>query len=56
MLHSYEDTSRYNKWPNLLLESEEIKNREIYKFGDILRIVNMETKEIQNFGMKRTIR
>ncbi|XP_037821894.1 tectonic [Lucilia sericata] len=49
--HSFEDTSRYNKWPNLLLESEEVKNREFYKFGDILRIFNVKTKEIQNFDL-----
>ena len=27
-----------------------MKNREFYKYGDILRTINMNTKEIQNFG------
>ncbi|KAM7354480.1 tectonic [Cochliomyia hominivorax] len=51
MTNSFDDTSRFNKWPNLLLESEEIKTREFYKYGDILRIANMETKEIDNFDL-----
>lgn len=37
----------------MLLESENVKSREFYKFGDILRIINIETKEIQNFGKKQ---
>lgn len=35
------------------MESEDIKNGEFYKYGDILRIINMETKEIQNFGKRK---
>ncbi|XP_073823337.1 tectonic-like isoform X1 [Musca autumnalis] len=52
---SFSDTSHYYKWPNLLVEDVPTSPRDYYVYGDPLKLVNVETKEVRNFELPSSL-
>uniref|UniRef100_A0A1I8M458 Uncharacterized protein n=1 Tax=Musca domestica TaxID=7370 RepID=A0A1I8M458_MUSDO len=53
---SFSDTSHYYKWPSLLREDVAPPNREFYMYGDPIKVLNMKTKDVQNFDLPSSLK
>uniref|UniRef100_A0A1I8NSV9 Uncharacterized protein n=1 Tax=Stomoxys calcitrans TaxID=35570 RepID=A0A1I8NSV9_STOCA len=51
------DTSLYYQWSNLLKDDIDMENtKNFYVYGDPLKLINMETKDIINFDLPSTLK
>ncbi|XP_061390492.1 tectonic [Musca vetustissima] len=53
---SFSDTSHYYKWPSLLKEDTEQPSREFYMYGDALKLIHIESKDIRDFDLPSSLK